>query len=405
MKRFIVALMLFCLIAGISAQNKMKVAVFDITGSNDEQLIKDIRNTFYWGIVDYKGLDAINIDEVIKVQKENNYQQSNDKNYNKAAKLGQQLGAQYVLLSNVKKDGPTYTIKLEMLDITKNSIIAEGKVSRNYKFYAAEQAFDNMLGSFGSIISTPTYDKSGWGQNFSETVAGIKFEMIFVEGGTFAMGSDIASSGKNEKPIHDVTLNSYYIGKTEVTFNLFDAYCKETGARKPSDESWGRGSHPVINVNKQDVLNFCKWLSKKTGKDYRLPTEAEWEYAARGGMKSKNKIYAGSNQLYDYGWFDRNSNGKTHPVGLKLPNELGIHDMCGNAIEICSDWYDANYYSVSPKNNPLGPKKGHQYVVRGGSYYDCPNSTRVAYRKFGGSDSKSCSAYLTGFRLVCVPDK
>jgi len=220
--------------------------------------------------------------------------------------------------------------------------------------------------------------------------------LILVEGGTFQMGSN---KNDNEKPIHEVKLDSFYIGKYPVTFEAYDAFCAATQRDKPGDQDWGRARRPVTDVSWYDAVAYCNWLSAQqnlqqvytiNGKDvgvnwrakgYRLPTEAEWEYAARGGKKRNGFEYAGSNNLDEVGWYDGNSKTTPHPVGNKKANELGIHDMSGNVWEWCNDWYAA--YPASAQTNPQGPDKGSYRVFRGGSWrYDaqcCRAAGRYGY--------------------------
>ena len=402
MKYIITYLAALFIVSGFFAQNP-KVAIFDINQADNKYLKSDVRYTYYDGIVSHGNLDAIDVEKIYPFLEKNNYNSDSDTDYKKAIRIAKDLGADYILIPKLEiYKKTTYIFRNVLVDVETGEVVAKGEKTHQYNFIAYEQALDNLLADFGSKVSTtPSYDEAEKDENFSVSIKDVVFEMIYVEGGTFTMGNDSYESNKNEKPVHDVSLKSYYIGKTEVTFELFDTYCNEMSITKPYDESWGRGKHPVNNIGKQDAVGFCKWLSKKTGMNYRLPTEAEWEYAARGGSTGLPTTYAGSNSLYDYGWYDRNSEGKIHPVGLKLPNELGIYDMCGNVLEICSDWYDANYYNDSPKENPQGPAKGRKYSVRGGSFYDCVNATRITFRRFGGSGRNSCSANLTGFRIVC----
>jgi len=203
-----------------------------------------------------------------------------------------------------------------------------------------------------------------------------------------------------EKPVHSITVSDFNISKTEVTFEQYDVFCDATGSDKPDDEGWGRGDRPVINVSWYDAVAFCGWMKSATGKTYRLPTEAEWEYAARGGNKSKGYEYSGSNDFDAVGWAEDNSGDKTHPVAQKQPNELGLYDMSGNVREWCSDWYDEDYYSSSPQTDPQGPIRGSSRVKRGGDY-DYISLCRVAHRTefvpgygFNGD----------GFRLVLSQD-
>ena len=214
-------------------------------------------------------------------------------------------------------------------------------------------------------------------------------EFVAVEGGTFQMGSN------------SVTVSDFNISKTEVTFEEYDAFCDATGSDKPHDFNWGRGERPVMNVSWRDAVAFCEWMSKVTGKTYRLPTEAEWDYAARGGNKSKDYDYSGSNDLDAVGWYRNNSGSKTHPVAEKQPNELGLYDMSGNVWEYCSDWYDEDYYSRSPRTDPQGPNSGSSRVLRGGSWlgsvFDCRVASRLRfYPGLRGS--------AVGFRLVLSQD-
>jgi len=211
--------------------------------------------------------------------------------------------------------------------------------------------------------------------------------MVFVEGGTYQMGSN---SGSDEKPIHTVTVSSFYMDKTEVT----QAEYRKVMGKNPSNFS-GCDDCPVEKVSWHDANAYAK----KVGK--RLPTEAEWEYAARGGNKSKGYNSSGSNTISSVGWYDDNSGGKTHPVAQKQPNELGLYDMSGNVWEWCSDWYSDSYYRSSPKNDPQGPNSGPSRVLRGGSWYLNVNSCRVAYRD--GYYPDNGLNYL-GFRLVLSQD-
>jgi formylglycine-generating enzyme required for sulfatase activity len=224
--------------------------------------------------------------------------------------------------------------------------------------------------------------------------------MVFVEGGTFEMGSNIHP---DEKPLHSVTVSDFNISKTEVTFEQYDVFCDATGIDKPDDEGWGRGDRPVINVSWHDAVAYCEWMSKATEKTYRLPTEAEWEYAARGGNKSQGYIYSGGNDLNAVGWYANNSGGKTHPVAEKQSNELGLFDMSGNVWEWCSDWYDEGYYSGSPQTDTQGSNSGSSRVLRGGSWVGIIgiDQCRVADR----GRAVPGSGYVNrGFRLVLSQD-
>lgn len=228
-------------------------------------------------------------------------------------------------------------------------------------------------------------------------VNGVKFKMIYVEGGTFQMGATPEQDSYahvDEKPVHSVTLSDFCIGETEVTQALWKAVMG-------NNPSYFKGDNlPVENVSWNDCQEFIRKLNQLTGKTFRLPTEAEWEYAARGGNKSRGYKYAGGNSIDNVAWYDDNSGNSTHPVKGKRANELGLYDMSGNVWEWCQDWYLKEYYSVSPSKNPQGPASGSIRVLRGGSWryftWDC----RVSDRDPNGPDYRH---NYYGFRLALVP--
>ena len=198
--------------------------------------------------------------------------------------------------------------------------------------------------------------------------------MVYVEGGTFTMGatSEQKKPDDDEKPTHRVSLSSFYIGKYEVTQALWKAVM----GSNPSH--WKGDNLPVENVSWNDCQTFLLKLNAMTGQTFRLPTEAEWEFAARGGNKNRGYQYSGSNVLSDVAWYYDNSGNKTHNVGTKAPNELGIYDMSGNVWEWCQDWY-GDYHGYS-QTNPTGPSSGANRVYRGGSWGSGAWLCRVAFR-------------------------
>ena len=206
-------------------------------------------------------------------------------------------------------------------------------------------------------------------------VKDIEFRMIKVEGGTFTMGatSEMENPYDDEKPTHQVTLSSYYIGETEVTQALWKAVMGSNPSAFKGDNL------PVEKVSWNDCQTFISKLNALTGKRFRLPTEAEWEFAARGGNQSRHTQYSGSSRIDDVAWYDGNSGSKTHPVKTQQPNELGIYDMSGNVYEWCQDWYGS--YSSYAQTDPTGAGSGSYRVIRGGSWYGspryCSSSNRV----------------------------
>ena len=220
------------------------------------------------------------------------------------------------------------------------------------------------------------------------------FEMCFVEGGTFMMGSDTVQA--DETPVHSVTLSDYYIGQTEVTQHLWQAVMGSG-----NNPSATKGNNlPVTNITWDEAQTFVERLSEMTGLRFRLPTEAEWEYAARGGQRSKGYTYAGSHEIDKVGWYAGHSGNKLHAVGVKLPNELGIFDMTGNAWEWCQDWYGA--YSAGAQSNPQGPDSGSSRVLRSGSYTTTSERCAAKYRQSRQADYPDVHI---GLRIVLEPEK
>ncbi len=236
----------------------------------------------------------------------------------------------------------------------------------------------------------------GAGDSTSEsnvyTVNGVSFKMISVEGGTFTMGATAeqgSDASNDEKPKHQVTLSSYAIGETEVTQELWLAVMG-------SNPSYYSGKQlPVEEVSWNDCQTFITKLNQLTGANFRLPTEAEWEFAARGGHKTLGYKYAGSNTIGDVAWYDSNSSSKTHSVAQKQPNELGLYDMSGNVSEWCQDWYDS--YSSAAQTNPTGPASSFARVSRGGEFVLSEKACRVSSRACAGPES---AFNFVGLRLA-----
>lgn len=219
------------------------------------------------------------------------------------------------------------------------------------------------------------------------TVNGVSFNMVKVSGGTFFMGD--AKGDSDEKPVHRVTVSDYYIGETEVTQDLW------TAVMGSNPSHWRGGKLPVENVSWEDVQSFIQQLNDQTNKNFRLPTEAEWEFAAKGGNASKGYQYSGSNNIDNVAWYYSNSKNKTHEVATKQPNELGIYDMSGNVWEWCQDYY--GLYTQDEQLNPTGPASGTRCVKHGGGWNNLAISCRPANRE-NFSTAFTCN-YL-GFRLV-----
>ena len=251
---------------------------------------------------------------------------------------------------------------------------------------------------------------------YTETIPSspVKFDMVPIPGGTYIMGSPPSEGGRqpDEGPQHPVTIRPFWMGKTEVTWDEYDLYWKqEEDAKREkqtlqdkaadavtrptppyADETFGHGreGHPVICITHHAAMQYCTWLSLKTGKTYRLPTEAEWEYAARAGTKTPYFFGDDPKQLGDYAWYAANSEEVTHEVGKKKPNPWGLYDIYGNAAEWCLDTFKKDAYASFPTDKPTlspvlipGPDR-FPHVARGGSWADEPNRLRSAARR--GSD-------------------
>jgi formylglycine-generating enzyme required for sulfatase activity len=249
---------------------------------------------------------------------------------------------------------------------------------------------DNCPYEYGEMSNNGCPKKKISNADFIEKHDGLGLDMVFVEGGTFTMGSD--NREPDEKPSHQVTLSDFYIGKYEVTQ-------KQWRTIMGTAPSYFKNCNdcPVEQVSWNDVQAFIKKLNEKSDKKYRLPTEAEWEYAARGGNKSKGYTYSGSNIIGEVAQYEGNSSKSTNSVGSKNANELGIYDMSGNVWEWCNDWYGT--YSSNRQTNPDSPTSGAARVLRGGSWCTygqyCSTTSRLNY-------TSEFRLYNIGFRLCSV---
>ena len=243
-------------------------------------------------------------------------------------------------------------------------------------------------------LLTEQWPEEGEPETVTYVLNGIEINMVKVEGGTFTMGASGADTEAydNEYPAHIVTLSDFYICTTEVTQQLWRAVM----GSNPSGHT-GNVLYPVEAVSWSDCKNFITKLNQMTGQNFRLPTEAEWEFAARGGIKSKGYKYSGSDDVNEVAWYYTGSNDYgTKPVATKKPNELGLYDMSGNVSEWCNDYYTSTYSSEN-QTNPQGPTTGVYRVFRGGSYSDYAKNCRVSYRYYY---SPSTAHYDRGLRLA-----
>ena len=443
MKKCFLTMILFFAAFSMMAQNVKKVAILEtVDKENKVDYVHELmlRANLTKAITNTPGYEAYDRTDIDQVMSEHDFQRTGMVSEEQIKRIGVMTGASYVLIAEAAKaDANNLFITAKIVDVetaktdrTDNKLISinADAIQRGCNELAfsllggvSQQASGNSQQTTVNRQQTSGNTKG----NETFTVNGVSFTMIKVEGGTFRMGatseqgSDVDS---DEKPVHSVTLSDYYIGETEVTVGLFRKFIKETGYRTDADKKGGsyiwngsewvltsglnwqcdvngkirsasEDNHPVIHVSWNDANEFCEWLNNKTGKNFRLPTEAEWEYAARGGNKSKGYKYSGSNTIGNVAWYWYNSSSATHNVKTKSPNELGIYDMSGNVFEWCEDWY--GNYSSGSQTNPTGPSTGYSRVLRGGSWYNNAKLCRVSLRNYYFPDLRNC---YYGFRLV-----
>ena len=307
-----------------------------------------------------------------------------------------QAAKRHLKNGNVEKARLTYNIYKDLTG--KKDAYLEGQL--NPAKAAKDKVASSSKTQASSTSPAPQQDKHTSSTSRTFIVKGVSFKMVYVQGGTFRMGSNDTDAHGDEQPVHSVTLSDYYIGETEVTQQLWHAVM----GSNPSYFT-GNSLRPVERASWDDCQTFISTLNDLTGKNFRLPTEAEWEYAARGGNKSRGYKYSGSNTLSDVAWYDDNSYDKgsshpdygTHSVKQKRSNELGLYDMSGNVWEWCQDYYGDDYYSQSPSYNPTGPSSGSCCVFRGGCWGFFAWYSRVADRTYGNSDYRD---YRLGLRLA-----
>jgi formylglycine-generating enzyme required for sulfatase activity/TolB-like protein len=364
-----------------------QIAVFDFEnhGGLESSEVKILTARLQGEMVKAGGYKVVERKKIEKVFEEQKFQMSGCVE-ECLIEIGKLLGAKQIVIGDVGKFGSTYTINARLVDATTGEIIRASD-------FDTDGSIDGLLKTGMQIIATELSGQKAKKTKPTQvyetpikqpTVSVPNIDMVFVEGGTFQMGSN--SRREVERPIHTVTVSSFYMDKTEVT----QAEYRKVMGENPSSFS-GCDDCPVEMVTWHDANTYAK----KVGK--RLPTEAEWEYAARGGNKSKGYTYSGGNDLNAVGWFFKTGGDKTHPVAQKQPNELGLYDMSGNVWEWCSDWF--GFYDLfPPKYDPQGPNSGSSRVLRSGPFV---NNSRVAHRdaadpNYGWNDR--------GFRLVLSQD-
>jgi formylglycine-generating enzyme len=373
--------------ASAVAKDRPKFAVWDLAPLNINR--------------DYaQALTSILVSEISKLQKYEVYSQENVRTLagwtaermqfgctdTKCLTALGQMDIAKLISGSVGKIGNTYSISLNLFD-TQNAK-SEKSVSEFCK--TEDDLIPLVQGSvrklLGEVVATAA------GAMLKDSVTGMEF--VFVKGGCYQMGDTFGYGRGDDKPVHEVCVDDFYMGKYEVTQGEW----KEIMENNPSGFRNCGDRCPVESVSWNDAQGFISRLNQKTQKKFRLPTEAEWEYAARsGGKKEKWSGTSSQSELGEYAWVAWGSEQRTHPVGEKRPNGLGLYDMTGNVREWCADWYGEDYYQNSPKDNPLGPANRKYRVFRGGSWIDDPAYTRAQFRYWLDPATRSG---VTGFRLV-----
>ncbi len=383
----------------------------------------------------YEVIDRGNMNKILGEQK---FQLSGCVSGQCVVEAGQVLGVGKIIAGSVSKLGGTYYLSLSLINVQTGKIenISEDKckcevddlidsskrLARRLLGEKVEDALQQTTAISGTYRKQGTASASaGAAPAYTDPAKGMEF--VFVKGGCYKMGNTFDDKFKNEGiPVHEVCVNDFYMGKYDVTVGDFRWFVDDTGYITEAEKGYGcyywtgsqwyRDSYhnwhdpgfrqqerePVVCVSWNDAQVFASWMQKKSGKAVRLPTEAEWEYAARSGGKQEK--YAGGNNVDSVAWYGGNSGMRTHPVGQKQPNGLGLYDMSGNVWKWMLDWYEESYYSSSPRNDPPGPSMGTYRVVRGGGFREnTQGGVRTAFRFWNSPDDSLANH---GFRLVLV---
>jgi len=354
------------------ALEKPTVAVANLQGKAISQMYAEQISDFLRSSLSNTAmLTMTNRTNMEQILNEQQFQQTGCTSQECAVKIGKILNVKKMIVGTTGLFAGKYYINISYVDVETTEV----DFSERVDFDKLENAI-NMCDVLSSKITDrlkstmPSYKESE--SKPTQEELGKYINMVLIPAGEFMMGSD--SGEKNEHPQHKVFLDTYYIDKYEVTFTQYDKFCEATKRKKPSDNGWGRGNMPVINVNWNDANDYAEWAGK------RLPTEAEWEKACKAGANTKYCFGNNASELAYYAWYDRNSRGIIHPVGQNKPNNRGIYDMHGNVWEWCADWYDENYYRNSNTINPQGPAISSDRVLRGGGWNNYDFYCRSAYR-------------------------
>ena len=425
MRRLLILLLLALSLTAFAQMEVKKVAILetvDKMGNVPYGVLLQVRSSLTYAISSNAGYEGYDRVDMAAITGEQNFQRTGMVSDEQIKRLGEMTGAAYVLIAEAALyDDQNIIIAAKILDVETGGVMSSTPpaVAPKDPTKMAEACIKCSQTLVGGKMPTrttsTTYSQMGYAsqpapaanQDFTETAWGINMKMIWVEGGDFLMGCTSEQGGdcgSNEQNVRRVTVDGFYIGMLEVTQSQWEKVVGTSIYQQKSkaggDSTPGVGpDYPMYYVSWDEAMEFCRLLSNKTGRTYTLPTEAQWEYAARGGNKNEGAKYAGSNMIDAVAWYTDNSGSSTHIVGSKRANALGIYDMSGNVWEWCKDWY-ANSYVSYDTNNPVGPSSGSYRVLRGGSWASNASYCRVAYR-YG--NSPGLRGNNLGFRVVCLP--
>ena len=424
-KRFFILAFAVLPLFMVAQNNEKKIALLETLNGDKNVKVEGIEMNMVRGelrkaITNQYGYRAFTRTDIDQLMKEYNFQNSGMVSDAARKKVGDMSEADYICVSTLTKSNTQFYLEAYLIEVESGEISNPASQYGMLKdgtyanlFQLCQDLAQELIGSVnysgsGSYSTTRPNGNSSHpsGQNYTETAFGINMRMVYVEGGTFTMGCTSEQSGceSDESPTRQTKVNSFYIGMLEVTQSQWENVMGTTvyQQRNKANTEWpmrGTGAdYPMYYVSWEEAKEFCARLSRQTGKTYRLPTEAEWEYAARGGKKSEGSKYSGGWSIDNVAWYNGNSNNSTHPCGTKQPNALGIYDMSGNVYEWCEDWY-GNYLGYDT-DNPRGASSGTYRVNRGGSWSGNAANCRVSDRD---SDSPGYRRIILGFRVVLLP--
>lgn len=397
--------------------NYIAIFDFDVVGKVDHDIARPLTDSIRYVIVrsgKFKVMDRANMDRILREQA---FQMTGSVLKERAVEAGQFLGVGKIVIGSIGVVGRTYFISLSLVNIESGETerVEEDtcKCELDELIESTKRVANRLIADASAptpvvmpapvptpppppepvrvepVPQQPVYVAPPSGVTYRDPVTGIEF--VLIKGGCFQMGDE--NGDREERPVHEVCVDNFYMGIYEVTQGQWKSIKEKNPSKNRNSDM-----DPVEDVSWNDVNDFIKELNQKSGRNFRLPTEAEWEYAARsGGQKEK---WAGTNDESDignYAWYNDNSSRNHHPVGQKRPNGYGLYDMTGNVAEWVADLYDSSYYKESPRNNPGGPGRGSDHVFRGGSFKDRAKDVRTTKR-----DKKSDrrSDQTIGFRLA-----